>query len=618
MAGRTRWVLVAFIGFGWTCPPSVAQTYTWRNPTSGNWETAANWQSNQLPVSGNGTQIVLPAGTYSVSQNGTNNFTFNGLSVAGLTPGQVVDLFNNSMNLGGTTPTISVGGSGTLNVRNNLTGASLTKTGTGTLGLVAPTTLTVSDLTVSQGLLLLRSGVTDQISSSARLSIGTSGQFRQPGSAQQTLSSLSGGGVYFLGDVSAQGAALTVNQATDSTFSGLLQVASGSSLTKQGAGNLTLSGSGSNTVLGSVVVGGGTLTLSKSGGATAVAGSVVVSGGNGIVATSADQFDPTTRVSFSGSAASFTLQGNSQQVARLTGSGGTLGLGSATLTVNQTSGTDSLTFQSTTGTGGIVKTGGGSWAFDTSGGGFTGLLRSGGGEVVFNGTSGGTGRVDAGARLTGSGGFAGTVTVSGTLAGTLSAGGVTVHSGGVVAPGFSLGTISSTGSVTFRGGSGYQAELGANAGGTSDRIAVGGANSVLNFETTAGSPTVALRAAGFTGTAGGAASYTLATVGSGGDILIDGQVYSDPVLGEFVVGTGNTAGKPILLDPTAIASSLSNGDRFQLRRSGTNLQLTFTPVPEPGGILLLAAIGCAGVITTRRILRTRNSDRRPGPSEMTG
>lgn len=601
------WLVCATVGMLGSAPLK-AQTYTWRNPTTGDWETAANWQSNLVPVSGINTQIVLPGGTYSVSQNGTNNFTFNRITVNGLTSGQVVDLFNNPMNLGGSTPTISVGGSGTLNIRNDLTGASLTKMGTGTLSLVAPTEVNVTDLIVNEGLLLLRTGVTNQIVSTARLSIGSSGQVRMPGSAQQTLSSLSGSGVLFLGDVSAGGAALTVNQANDATFSGLLQIASGSSLTKTSAGNWTLSGSGSNTVLGSVVVSGGTLTLSKSGGATALAGTVVVNGGTGIVTTAANQFDSTTKLSFSSSAASFQLQGNSQQVGTLRGFGNTLALGTATLTVNQTSGSESLIFLTTTGTGSIVKTGAGSWAFDTNGSGYSGLLRVGGGEVVFNGTSGGTGQVDAAARLIGSGTIAGPVTVSGTLAGTLTTGAVTVNSGGVVAPGFSLGTITTTGNVTFRGGSGYQAELGANAAGTSDRIAVGGSNGVLNFETSGGNPTLFLRAAGFTGTAGGQATYTLATVGSGGDILVNGQVYSDPVLAEYIVGTGNTAGKPILIDPTAIAASLSNGDRFQLRRSGTSLELSFTPVPEPMGILVGCAIVAVGVALARRSRGSRKPE----------
>ncbi len=131
----------------------------------------------------------------------------------------------------------------------------------------------------------------------------------------QTIASLSGGGTTG-GNVvfkSAAVSALTVGDATNTTFAGVISGGSGS-LVKQGSGTLTLSGA--NTYGGDTTLNAGTLQLSG--------------GSNRLPTTTA-----LTLANVTG--ASLDLNGQSQTISTLNG-GGTLGgnitLGSGTLTLN--------------------------------------------------------------------------------------------------------------------------------------------------------------------------------------------------------------------------------------------------------------------------------------------
>jgi len=142
-----------------------------------------------------------------------------------------------------------------------------------------------------------------------------------------TLAGLAGSGGEVKTGTATPGATLTLNQAGDTSYAG---VVSGTGvLVKQGAGDLTLSGA--NTFSGGLTVDAGTLTAGSATAFGAASGVLTVNGGT------AD------------------LNGQSMTLAGLKGSGGTVDLGSATLTLDQT--IDTAYAGKVTGTGGLKKAG---------------------------------------------------------------------------------------------------------------------------------------------------------------------------------------------------------------------------------------------------------------------
>jgi fibronectin-binding autotransporter adhesin len=140
-----------------------------------------------------------------------------------------------------------------------------------------------------------------------------------------TASSLSGTG----GTVSLGTAALTVNQTTNTTYSGV--ISGTGSLTKSGTGTLTLSGA--NTYSGGTTVTNGTLTQGAAGGFVAN-GSYTVNGGT------------------------LSLNNINFTSGAFSGTGGFVNLGTATLTVDQSTNTSYT--GGIFGTGSLVKSGTGS------------------------------------------------------------------------------------------------------------------------------------------------------------------------------------------------------------------------------------------------------------------
>jgi hypothetical protein len=88
--------------------------------------------------------------------------------------------------------------------------------------------------------------------------------------------------------------------------------------------------------------------------------------------------------------------------------------------------------------------------------------------------------------------------------------------------------------------------------------------------------------------------YIIGTVSGTGDIQLNFST-APTMLGELVVGGANTG--PVLLSAPGFAA----GDRFTLTRSGGNLVLTYTPVPEPVAVLavFMAGVGVAGYVRRR-------------------
>jgi autotransporter-associated beta strand protein len=117
-----------------------------------------------------------------------------------------------------------------------------------------------------------------------------------------------------------------------------------------------------------------------------------------------------------------------------------------------------------TGNGQLLKQGTGALVIDGDASAFTGSTTVSGGSLIVGGATGST---------TVLGGTSVAVQGGGTLGGHGTVGGnVTVAAGGAIAPGNSIGTLRIAGDLTLASGSAVDAEFG--AGGTSDRVVVGG------------------------------------------------------------------------------------------------------------------------------------------------
>lgn len=179
----------------------------------------------------------------------------------------------------------------------------------------------------------------------------------------------------------------------------------------------------------------------------------------------------------------------------------------------------------------------------------------------------------------------GAVAVNGgaTLGGTGTVGGpVTVNAAGILRGdiGSGMGTLNVRDVTVVRGGS-ISATLG--AGGTSSQLTLGA--NTLTLST--GSRVILSDVGGFV--VGTPSSYILATT-SAGTLNLNGSTVPDGfIFGTFVQGTGNTG--PVDIDTSSFTVTPATGDTFTLSRSGPNLVLSFSPVPEPSMILGLAAIG---------------------------
>ncbi len=256
--------------------------------------------------------------------------------------------------------------------------------------------------------------------------------------------------------------------------SGVMAIASGATLTINGAnfgtrfqnsisgsGNLTFSGTGNSTLslfgtqdrTGTTTVTSGNLTTQVAMSSSAF----VITGGN--FSTSAgSQIDNNASITLSGG--TFTING-SDTVGALSGSGGTLNLGSNTLTTSVSAGSSSFS-------GTITGTGGG-------------LTKSGSGELILAGTSNYTGSTSVSAgtlRVNGSlGATAVSVSSGATLGGNATiSGAVTLNNGGTLAPGNSVGTMDLNGGLTLNSGGNVTMEI--TGASTFDRIIVTGGSGI--------------------------------------------------------------------------------------------------------------------------------------------
>lgn len=397
------------------------------------------------------------------------------------------------------------------------------------------------------------------------------------------------------GNLQGAGADLVVFQNNTST-TGELQIASAivsGGLTKAGPGVLTLSGantySSATTVVGGVLQAGATNSLSPNSTITLVDGAILrLNGLDQNIAGVTNQRD-------GGSTNPMIIENGAATAATLTLGGN-----------NTSSVFGGLIRDGGSGSLNLIKAGTGivglSGPFDAGGGTntYTGntLIQAGTLQMFYTGNTSnspitvGTGTFQSGTTPT----LAGTGTILGT---------VTVKAHGALSPGDpsppTVGTLTVSNSVTFNPNGQFQLQLAAS--GSSDKLTVTGNGSVLNFQSSGGTRSLLALddASGFNPSS--AASYTIASISGGAVFQYNGSTIADGTqLAYYEVGVGSSGS--IDIDVSAF-SGLSNGNAFLLRRSGSNLVLTYSPtsIPEPGSILALAGVS----ILLPRCLRRRRA-----------
>jgi fibronectin-binding autotransporter adhesin len=196
-----------------------------------------------------------------------------------------------------------------------------------------------------------------------------------------------------------------------------------------------------------------------------------------------------------------------------------------------------------------------------------------------------------------------TVANGATLGGTGTLGGATtVNSGGVIRgdSGTGTGTLN-TRNVTVANGGNVDVNLG-----TMDLDTRIGTNNKLNV----GTGTINLSSGAvvrLTGVSGFGrethGTFILATLTNGSNILLDGGTVAEgQILGEYTAGAPTPNSGPIAINVNGLPPLLDDS-KFTLRRSGNNLVLNFTPVPEPAFLLAVCGLAVGGVVGLRKVRR---------------
>ena len=369
-------------------------------------------------VSLSGTGSLASTGAVTLNGSGMFDISFLTPSPASTTIGDlissstmsIVTLGGNNLTFGTSTPTTTFAGE----ILGS--GGSLTKQGSGTFILTGTNSYS-GGTTINAGTFSLSGS--GSLASTGAVAIAASSTF--------DISGLTNGGTT-IGDLSSPSTTsavtlgtneLTEGTSNSTTFAGIIS-GTGGSLIKQGTGTLTLSNT--NTYTGGTTINAGKLSMSTSTGALAPTGSVTING-SGIF----DISGVTTGTFTIGD----LISGSSSS---------TMTLGANTLTTGTA---DSTTFAgSISGTGGVTKVGSGTLILSGTNP-FTGDMTINQGQLTVDGVLDAPTIVHVGATLRGTGTIDNSITISGTLR-----------------PGDnSLGTLNSSGPVTFNPSSTYKVEV---------------------------------------------------------------------------------------------------------------------------------------------------------------
>ncbi|WP_034408861.1 Ig-like domain-containing protein, partial [Comamonas thiooxydans] len=391
-------------------------------------------------LSGSGTLTKSGASTLTLSGSNTHSGAVS-LSAGGLTLSGGSAIGNNSAvtQSASTTLTLSsdetigsLAGTGSVVLNAGLTTGSdntsttyagaisglfgLTKAGSGTLTLTGNNTYTGATTVSAGGLTLNRVGGALDGNTSVAVASGATLTL----TADETIDALSGAGTVALGT-----SALTIGiNGTSSTFSGA--ITGSGTLTLDGGGTFTLSGTNSGQGWGMQVLSGGTVSIA--GDANLGSGTVQLNDGT-LSVTSAGTID--NAITLGASAGSISV-----------GSGLAVSLSSAI-----------------GGTGALTKTGSGALILSGSNN-YAGTTTVSAGTLSVNGSTTSATTVASGATLAGSG---------------ILGGNVTVQSGGTLSPGNSAGTLTVNGNLQMNAGSTLAVEINGTTAGTQyDQVVVNG------------------------------------------------------------------------------------------------------------------------------------------------
>ncbi len=430
---------------------------------------------------------------------------------------------------------------------------SLTKSGTGTLTLSGANTYT-GGTTVSAGTL---TGSTSSLQGSItnhsavvfnQASTGTyagsmagSGSLTKSGVGNLTLSgtntyaggttvsagTLTGSTTSLPGNI-ANNAAVVFDQASTGTYAGILSGTG--SLTKIGAGSLTLSGA--NTHAGGTTVSGGTLAVSSDANLGASSGALAVT--SGATFNAGTNFQTNRAVTLDGSGTQLTTNNGELVI-------GSAGTGSLALTNDASASTYNLTLGLNSGTGTVGLSSGGVITVNnsTSLSGTSTINLNTGGTLTTAGLSGSGTFNLAGGTLRSNGAFSSSLPATLSNASTVDTNGHATTLSGNLSGSGSL-TKSGAGSLTLSGTNTY-------AGGTT-----------VNAGTLVGSSDAKL------GASSGALAVTSgATLNTGGDfrsnraITVDGSGSSLSNNGELIIGNAGTGSLALTNNAAASAYNLT-------------------------------------------------------------